>query len=103
MDELEAKKYESRQYLLTHVRHEDKWFMVSTINRLSSCERPIEISETMAWEWFPDEKKRGHCVWEIGGYAGSSTQHFLCTQILLVDGHMGNYDCEGKRKEVELL
>lgn len=94
MDNCEAKKYESKQYLLTNVRHEDKWFMISTINRLSSCEYPTEFSETMVWEWFPETNKRGECIGEFGGYSGGYANHFLCAQLLLKEGSLDGYDDE---------
>jgi hypothetical protein len=86
VDNFEANRYVEKQYLMTNVRHEDKWFMVSTINRLSSCDYPTEFSETIVWEWLPEEKKRGEMLGEFAGYAGSPIKHFLCVEYLLKDG-----------------
>jgi hypothetical protein len=86
MDNREVKAYVNKQYLRTFVQHEDKWFFVSTINRLISSEYPIELSETMVYEW--DEKKgeTGEWIGEFGGPSYSSAQHCACVEFLLRNG-----------------
>ena len=74
------------QYLSTNVRHEDKWFFVSTINRLDSTDYPTTFSETMIWEWDKKENKRGKCIGEFSGCRSSSTVHFMVVNNLLTEG-----------------
>jgi hypothetical protein len=88
MNEEQRSRYESKEYLRTLVRHEDKLFFVCTINRLSSAqEGPFEMSETMAWEIEPKTEKRGALVGAFAGSANSSAYHYLCVERLLENGH----------------
>lgn len=92
MDSIDDNRYIENQYLMTNVRYDDKWFMVSSINRISYYEYTIVGSETMVWEWIPEEKKRGECLGEFGGMENSSVEHFLCVEHLREHGSMVGYD-----------
>lgn len=86
MDELEAKKYNEKQFLRTWVRHGEKWFFVSTINRLCSSDYPTEFAETMAWEWDNEKNERCAIVGELSGPYNSPFNHFFCVESLLTKG-----------------
>lgn len=61
----------------THVKHGDKWFFVSTINRESSAEFDPEriFAETIVWTWNPETRKRGELIYTDGSYKDSIYVH----------------------------
>lgn len=64
----------------TNVRHGDKWWRVSTINRASSsvyCPESI-YAETIVWEWDPETKANVRLVHSDSGAAGSINVHLDC-------------------------
>lgn len=91
MNYKESKDYKNNQYLITYVNHEDKWFMVSTINRICSTDYPLEFSETVVWKWIPEEIERGEMLGLFGGIPNSSVKHFLCVDNLLKGGSLDDF------------
>lgn len=78
----------------THVWHNDKCFLVSTINRASSAPAAYgaEYAETMVWEW---DSMRGVCGELLGqaeAPAGSIHMHQGLVTRLFVQGSLEGVD-----------
>ena len=83
------------QYLTSYVKYEDKWFFVSSINRMCSSDYPIMFSETMVWEWDKEKNERLNSILgEFSSFTNSSVQHFRVVDNLLTNGN-----CEIEEEE----
>ena len=72
----------------SHVRHGDKWFFVSTINRESSAALAygMTYAETMAWDFDPATKQRGQIVAQDEAPTDSLRGHFRVCEKLAATG-----------------
>lgn len=75
-------KTHHEQIARTFVKHDDKWFFVSTINRSSATDDDFIFAETMAFEWDEENKKTGKIVAEHGGERGSIFKHLVFVEQL---------------------
>lgn len=58
-----------------YVRHGDRWFMVSTINRDSSSPLGGRYAETLVWEWNWGKKERGDLIGQDESSENSRRAH----------------------------
>jgi hypothetical protein len=72
--------------LKSYVRHGDKWFFVSTIERDSSSPLGSRYNETMVWEYNFDTKERGEILFQDGEPAGSIRNHLALVDIIHRNG-----------------
>ncbi len=60
----------------TYVRHDDKWFYVSTINRdCSAVESPYRYAETLVWEYNLETKLAGKLIGQFEDGENRIAQH----------------------------
>ena len=78
----------------TYVRHKDKCFLVSTINRTSSAVAAYgaEYAETMVWEWDKDRGVCGGLLGQAEAPAGSIHMHQGLVTRLFVQGNLEGID-----------
>jgi hypothetical protein len=107
MDDFDANRYESKQYLKTFVRYEERCFFVSSINRLFLCDNSYyEGSETMAWECDPISEKKilgANYIFEAGGAVNYIGNHFSCVDSLLRTGSVSTENCDWILKNHETI
>ena len=73
--------------IATTVRHGDKWFHVSTINRdTSAVAGPFRFAETIVWTFDPVTRQRGGMVWQDEDREGSIARHLTICQRLHESG-----------------
>jgi hypothetical protein len=68
----------------SYVRHGDKWFFVSTMNRESSALAAYGMvyAETLVWEWDAEKRERGRIVAQGEGGQDSIYAHLaMCKRI----------------------
>jgi hypothetical protein len=80
----------SKALIQSHVRHGDKWFYVSTINRESSAVASYgaTYAETIAWEFEPASKQRGDIVAQVSATTDSLSGHFKVCKALFEGGEL---------------
>lgn len=79
----------SNQLIRSNVRHEDKWFFVSTINRESSSmfAAGMIYAETMVWEYDNTTGERGAFLFQTDGARDSITAHTKCCERIATTGN----------------
>lgn len=76
-----------RRLVQTYIRHRDKLFFVSTINRESSAQlMPGDYAETMAWEIDKDDLTRRSTLAHEGDVQDSIDKHFEIVSALYEKG-----------------
>lgn len=71
----------------TYVRHGEKWFFVSTIDRDSSATASDRrYSETLVWEWDYAKRKTGALLWQGAGWEKSIRVHQACVERIHATG-----------------
>lgn len=76
------------QLAKSFIKHKDKHYYISTINRQSSSVLAYGhvYSETLAWEWLPDSERRGEQVAQDDGLENDIKSHIRIINFIINGG-----------------